>query len=105
MHAAGFMSAAYTALKLHNDDDDDGDDGDVRCVCSCAGQPCWLYSPLPLSFSCYSCSSYSSAKKKRILIHFAFFWLRKLLRFILFLIINCFLLDGEFEILSQEAGQ
>lgn len=26
MHAAGFMSAAYTALKLHNDDD-----GDVRC--------------------------------------------------------------------------
>lgn len=30
MHAAGFMSAAYTALKLHNEGDDD-DDGDVRC--------------------------------------------------------------------------
>lgn len=31
MHAAGFMSAAYTALKLHNEDDDDDDGGDVRC--------------------------------------------------------------------------
>lgn len=99
MHAAGFMSAAYTALKLHNDDDDDGNDGDVRCVCSCAGQPC--SSPSPSSAT----PARVTVLLKRILIHFAFFWLRKLLRFILFLIINCFLLDGEFEILSQEAGQ
>lgn len=41
MHAAGFMSAAYTALKLHNDVGDD--DCDVRCGFFSARLPLLLF--------------------------------------------------------------
>lgn len=47
MHAAGFMSAAYTALKLHNEDDGDDDDGDVRCGFFSEEVTLLLHSSLP----------------------------------------------------------